>query len=157
MALNIATFKTRAATSGVFVAVMLLGLLWNHWSFFILFSIIHFGCWYEFIELLKALDAHYPAEARIRVILDNHSAHISKETQRHYVNSSYSTSFSFTARCLPPDPRRRAFRQRPLWRRSTDFGSARVCGGAPIPSAAGEYGGRLHRPDLPLTSPAPHR
>jgi transposase len=35
----------------------------------------------EFIELLKALDVHYPAEARIRVILDNHSAHISKETR----------------------------------------------------------------------------
>jgi transposase len=38
----------------------------------------HRSC--EFIELLKAIDAHYPAEATIRVILDNHSAHISKET-----------------------------------------------------------------------------
>jgi transposase len=35
----------------------------------------------EFIQLLKALDAHYPAEAVIRLILDNHSAHISKETR----------------------------------------------------------------------------
>jgi transposase len=34
----------------------------------------------EFIGLLKALDAYYPPEALIRVILDNHSAHISKET-----------------------------------------------------------------------------
>ena len=34
----------------------------------------------EFIALLKQLDAHYPPEAIIRVILDNHSAHISKET-----------------------------------------------------------------------------
>ena len=32
------------------------------------------------MALLKDLDAHYPAEATIRVILDNHSAHISKET-----------------------------------------------------------------------------
>src|SRR5258708_22278032 len=37
----------------------------------------------EFIALLKDLDAHYPAEAVIRVILDNHSAHISKETRAY--------------------------------------------------------------------------
>ena len=37
----------------------------------------------EFIQLLKDLDAHYPDEAVIRVILDNHSAHISKETQAY--------------------------------------------------------------------------
>lgn len=34
----------------------------------------------EFIGLLKELDAYYPKEAVIRVILDNHSAHLSKET-----------------------------------------------------------------------------
>lgn len=34
----------------------------------------------EFIGLLKQLDKHYPPEAIIRVVLDNHSAHISKET-----------------------------------------------------------------------------
>jgi transposase len=34
----------------------------------------------EFVALLKDLDAYYPAGATIRVILDNHSAHISKET-----------------------------------------------------------------------------
>jgi transposase len=37
----------------------------------------------EFIALLKDLDAHYPAEAQIRLILDNHSAHISKETRAY--------------------------------------------------------------------------
>jgi transposase len=37
----------------------------------------------EFIALLKQLDAHYPAEAIIRVVLDNHSAHISKETMAY--------------------------------------------------------------------------
>src|SRR5665811_1114413 len=37
----------------------------------------------EFIALLKDLDAHYPAEAVIRLILDNHSAHISKETRAY--------------------------------------------------------------------------
>jgi transposase len=34
----------------------------------------------EFIALLRRLDQHYPSEAVIRVVLDNHSAHISKET-----------------------------------------------------------------------------
>ncbi|SDZ20182.1 Transposase [Nitrosomonas sp. Nm58] len=37
----------------------------------------------EFIDLLKRLDAHYPADAVIRVVLDNHSAHISKETMAY--------------------------------------------------------------------------
>jgi transposase len=35
----------------------------------------------EFVALLKDLDAHYPAESVIRLIMDNHSAHTSKETQ----------------------------------------------------------------------------
>ena len=34
----------------------------------------------EFIEFLKLLDAAYPAQTTIKLILDNHSAHISKET-----------------------------------------------------------------------------
>jgi len=61
MALNIATFKTRAATAGVFVLVMLTGLLWNYWSFFILFSIIHFGCWIEYQKLVCVIDKNYAA------------------------------------------------------------------------------------------------
>src|SRR6266404_1079240 len=35
----------------------------------------------EFIEFLKLIDAAYPAHTAIRLILDNHSAHISKETE----------------------------------------------------------------------------
>jgi transposase/biotin operon repressor len=35
----------------------------------------------EFIALLKDLDAYYPPESTIRLILDNHSAHLSKETR----------------------------------------------------------------------------
>jgi transposase len=35
----------------------------------------------EFIALLKDLDQYYPAGCIIRMVLDNHSAHISKETQ----------------------------------------------------------------------------
>ncbi len=37
----------------------------------------------EFISLLKDLDAYYPAESTIRIILDNHSSHISKETMQY--------------------------------------------------------------------------
>ena len=37
----------------------------------------------EFIALLKRLDEHYPQDAIIRVVLDNHSAHISKETMAY--------------------------------------------------------------------------
>ena len=37
----------------------------------------------EFIALLKDLDAYYPADCAIRVILDNHSAHISQETRAY--------------------------------------------------------------------------
>lgn len=37
----------------------------------------------EFIGLLRDLDAYYPPDATIRVILDNHSAHISKETMAY--------------------------------------------------------------------------
>lgn len=50
------SFKTRALTSVVFVIVMLAGLLWNEWSFIVLFTIIHFGCWYEFVRLLKKIN-----------------------------------------------------------------------------------------------------
>jgi phosphatidate cytidylyltransferase len=59
MALNVKTFKTRSLTAAVFVVVMLTGLLWNHWSFFILFSIIHFGCWTEYQKLVGLIDADY--------------------------------------------------------------------------------------------------
>lgn len=38
----------------------------------------HRSC--EFIGLLRSMDEYYPADCRIRVLLDNHSAHISRET-----------------------------------------------------------------------------
>ena len=55
MALNKEVFKTRALTALIFVAVMLAGLLWNYWSFLILFTVIHFGCWYEFVKLMNKI------------------------------------------------------------------------------------------------------
>jgi hypothetical protein len=39
----------------------------------------------EFVALLKDLDDYYPSGVRIRAILDNHSAHISKETRAYLV------------------------------------------------------------------------
>ena len=36
----------------------------------------------DFIEFLKILDKKYPSQDTIRIILDNHSAHTSKETRR---------------------------------------------------------------------------
>src|ERR1700757_2352047 len=39
----------------------------------------HRSC--EFIEFLKLIDASYPTHTAIKLILDNHSAHISKETR----------------------------------------------------------------------------
>ena len=55
MALNIDTLKIRSLTALIFVAVMLVGLLWNFWSFVLLFTIIHFGCWYEYVKMIKKI------------------------------------------------------------------------------------------------------
>jgi phosphatidate cytidylyltransferase len=59
MALNLSVFKTRALTALIFVAVMFVGLLWSSWSFFILFSIVHFGCWVEYQKLVGLIDPDY--------------------------------------------------------------------------------------------------
>jgi transposase len=37
----------------------------------------------EFIALLRRLDEHYPQQAILRLVLDNHSAHFSKETMAY--------------------------------------------------------------------------
>lgn len=59
MALNVSVFRTRSLTAAVFVIVMLTGLLWNQWSFFVLFSIVHFGCWIEYQKLIGLIDKDY--------------------------------------------------------------------------------------------------
>jgi phosphatidate cytidylyltransferase len=55
MAFNRQTFRTRTLTAIIFVAIMLAGLLWNPWSFLVLFSIIHFGCWWEYLKLAEKI------------------------------------------------------------------------------------------------------
>lgn len=59
MAFNLQTFKTRALTAVIFVVIMLAGLLGNYWSFFVLFSVIHFGCWLEYQKLVGLIDPEY--------------------------------------------------------------------------------------------------
>jgi phosphatidate cytidylyltransferase len=59
MPLQIAVLKTRAITAIFFVAIMLTGLLWNQWSYLLLFTAIHFGCWYEYKKLLLKIDPSY--------------------------------------------------------------------------------------------------
>ena len=50
----------------------------------------------EFIAFLKLLDANYPADKTIRVILDNHSAHLSKETRSYLTTAPNRFEFIFT-------------------------------------------------------------
>src|SRR5437762_13919012 len=55
MAFHWQTFKIRTLTAIVFGAVMLVGLLWSGAGFIILFLIIHFGCWYELVKLVRKI------------------------------------------------------------------------------------------------------
>jgi len=50
----------------------------------------------EFIGWLKHVDDHYPSDWKIRVILDNHSAHTSKETQAYLATVPNRFQFIFT-------------------------------------------------------------
>jgi phosphatidate cytidylyltransferase len=59
MAFNWQTFKTRAGTAVIFVIVMMAGLLVNRWSFFLLFSIVHFGAWAEYRKLVSLFNPDY--------------------------------------------------------------------------------------------------
>lgn len=59
MAFNVETFKTRALTAVIFAIVMLAGLFINQWSFLLLFSVIHAGCWLEYQKLIGLIDGDY--------------------------------------------------------------------------------------------------
>lgn len=50
----------------------------------------------EFVEFLKKLDHFYTPGMKIRIILDNHSAHISKETKRYLASVPNRFDFIFT-------------------------------------------------------------
>ncbi len=59
MAFNFSVFKTRTLSAIVFAAIMLTALIWNQWSFLALFTVINFGCWWEFHRLMEKIDSKY--------------------------------------------------------------------------------------------------
>ena len=50
----------------------------------------------EFVEFLQALDAKYDPGAKIQIVLDNHSAHTSRETQASWATRPNRFEFVFT-------------------------------------------------------------
>ncbi len=50
----------------------------------------------EFIEFLEEIDHHYPSDWKIKVLLDNHSAHVSKETTKWLAGRPGRFEFVFT-------------------------------------------------------------
>lgn len=50
----------------------------------------------EFIEFLQLADHHYTAGFRIRIVLDNHSAHLSKQTRAYLASIPNRFEFIFT-------------------------------------------------------------
>lgn len=54
----------------------------------------HRSC--EFIEFLEIIDEHYPDDWIIRIVLDNHSSHISKETRNFLKTKPNRFHFVFT-------------------------------------------------------------
>jgi len=50
----------------------------------------------EFIEFLGKVDEAYPSDWKIKLILDNHSAHISKETRTYLLQKPGRFEFIFT-------------------------------------------------------------
>ena len=50
----------------------------------------------EFVAFLKQLDRAYPPGTKLRVVLDNHSAHVSKETRAYLATVANRFEFIFT-------------------------------------------------------------
>lgn len=50
----------------------------------------------EFVAFLRQLDREYPSGVRIRLVLDNHSAHVSKETRAYLAKTANRFDFVFT-------------------------------------------------------------
>ena len=55
MALDVSTFRVRAVSSIFFVIIMMIGLLYNWWSFATLFTIVMIGALLEFFRMMKAI------------------------------------------------------------------------------------------------------
>lgn len=59
MPFHFSTFKVRAISAIFFVVIMLAGLTFNAWSFFILFLVIQLGCLVEFQKLMAKIVPTY--------------------------------------------------------------------------------------------------
>jgi hypothetical protein len=86
----------------------------------------------EFIEFLKLVDTAYPADTAIHLILDNHSAHISRET-RAWLAEQPAGRFEFTF-CLHPSVMTTGLRCSCVTRRSPTYS---VPGWRILPSGPG--------------------
>ena len=65
----------------------------------------------EFVEFLSLANQYYPSGARIRIVLDNHSAHISRETRAYL--TSVPNRFELQCSRLHREPN--AFALRSTW------------------------------------------
>lgn len=99
MALNRKTFQTRTLSAIVFAVVMLVGLLWNQWSFLILFSIIHFGCWWEYFNLLEKIhNTSYHRYTRLGFMLMGYAIMLWFCGPAYQINNyHFNENFSFPA------------------------------------------------------------
>ncbi len=61
MALNFSVLKVRTISAVIFAAIMIGGILWNQWSFFALFTMIQFGCLFEYQKLMRIIVPVYAA------------------------------------------------------------------------------------------------
>ena len=59
MALNLSVFKTRTLSAVIFATIMLAGLIYSQWTFLVLFTVINFGCWWEFNRLMDKIEPTY--------------------------------------------------------------------------------------------------
>src|SRR5580704_6182605 len=69
----------------------------------------------EFIEFLELLDAAYPAHTAIRLIPDNHSAHICRKAKGWLAyQPAHRCEFAYTPKCAGSTSSRHSFPTRPL-------------------------------------------
>jgi len=59
MAINFPVLKIRTLSAVIFATLMLGGILWNQWSFFILFTVVQIGCLFEFQKLMRIIVPEY--------------------------------------------------------------------------------------------------
>lgn len=65
MAFNFSIFKVRAASAVVFSILMVGGIIWNQWSFFVLFTVIQLGCLFEFQKLMRLISPKYASISKV--------------------------------------------------------------------------------------------